>query len=95
MDHNALLIQQVLAGDAQAFEQLVRRYHRRVFAHVRGWTRNQEALVIVSGMIRLSILYVFKFFPACVSSFEICFDCFQACFKCGNVRAILVNSWVR
>lgn len=55
MDHNVLLIEQVLTGDTQAFEQLVRRYHRRVYVHIRRWTRNEEDVLEIMQDVFLKV----------------------------------------
>ena len=42
MSPDALLIQQTLTGDPQAFEQLVRKYHRSIYALSLRWVRRPE-----------------------------------------------------
>ena len=42
MNHDALLIQQSIAGDSQSFEHLVRKYHRTVYLLATRWLRNPE-----------------------------------------------------
>lgn len=42
MHHDTLLIRQILMGDSQALEQLIRKYHRTVYTQVRYWVKNAE-----------------------------------------------------
>ena len=42
MHYDALLIRQILVGDSQALEQLIRKYHRTVYSQVRYWVKNPE-----------------------------------------------------